>query len=31
MREGKLRIGPFYGIFCLDDDEPSDSIKKVVS
>ena len=21
-------IGPFYGIFCLDDDEPSGSIKK---
>ena len=29
MCERKLMIGPFYGILCLDDDEPSGSIKQL--
>ena len=29
MCEGKLMIGPLYGIFCLDDDEPSGNIQRL--
>jgi hypothetical protein len=29
MCKDKLIIGPFYGMFCLDDDEPAGSIEKL--